>query len=581
LIVAFLAVSAYANSLANGFALDDEWFIVQNEVVSEQRYAEAFSTASWPGATPGTGNYRPVVLSSLALEWSVWGDEPLGFHSVNVAVHALVSLLVLALLTRWLPLVPATVGAAFFAIHPVHTEAVANVMGRSELYAAGAYLGACLLYLGAAPRSGAGRGARLMGLLALFALALGSKEIAVTLPALLIALELFRDADEPLGPRLRREAPTYVTLFALLGCYLLVRWSAIGAFTGESAAAGLASLGTDGRLLSALTVWPQYLRLIAFPLDLSADYSPAVLIPTSRVTVEVVLGLALLGGAIAAAVAKRGLGPALSLGFAWFVLTLLPVSNLIVRADVLLAERTLYLPSVGASLVVAALAAWLLDRVEGVAPRRVIAGMALVAAALLFTRTVTRNPAWASTQAFLSTLGRDHPESWMAQRAMAAGFEQAGNRSAAGEAWERAMLIAPDRYDLLVEVARFHEDDRDVARADRLLERAIQRLPNRPEAYRIAARFRLLRGDGRGAHAMALRGLAAVGADRDLWALVSESYVMKGDVRAAVRARTASLAAGESAAGRRRLADLLDLLGRPEEAAVARRHVPEAPDARR
>jgi hypothetical protein len=139
--VAFAAVAAYANSLGNGFAFDDNWFIVLNDVVTEARYSDAFTEPAWPGAREGTGNYRPVQLSSFALEWSLWGGSTVGFHVVSVAAHVGVSLLVLAVLSHFVALEAALVGALFFAVHPVHVEAVANVMGRSELYAALGYLG--------------------------------------------------------------------------------------------------------------------------------------------------------------------------------------------------------------------------------------------------------------------------------------------------------------------------------------------------------------------------------------------------------------------------------------------------------
>ena len=570
-----MALLAYASSLGNGFALDDTWFIVQNEVVTEGRFAEALTDASWPGALEGSGNYRPLALGSFALEWALWGDDPLGFHVVSVVAHAAVSVLVFYLLLHFAGTVPALAGAVFFAIHPVHTEAVANVMGRSELYAAIAYLLACLLYLRARPLLGddpsapASRALRLLGLVVLFLLACLSKEIAVTLPAVLIAFEVYRDGEAPWWRRVQGEALTCIGLVAAMACYVIVRWNALGAVTGESPAAGLLSLDTSERIMTALTVWPHYLRLLVFPLDLSSDYSPAVLLMTRQVDLDVLLGAFVLAGTLFAAVRLRESAPLVALGCAWFFIAISPVSNLFVRSDILLAERTLYLPSVGAAFVVA----WATARLRMVSSDqlRLAGGAAMVVAGTLLTaRTVVRNPTWKDTLTVLITLNEDHPESWMSQRTQAISLRGMGDLPAAAAAWERALEIAPDHYQLLVEAAEFFDDTGDVRRAEQLFTRAIELLPRHPVAYRRMAERRLLRGDGQGAHAVALQGIATAEAEPELWALVSESYLTRGDLSGAVRARRAAIGGDPSATGWRRLAEIYDALERPDEAAAAR-----------
>ena len=157
-VVLGVAVVVYANSLGNGFAFDDDWAIVLNTVVTEGRFSDAFRQPAWPQAREGAGNYRPLMLSSFAIEWWLGSGSPGPFHVLNVLAHALVSTLVLALLSRYMALAGALAGAVFFAVHPVHSEAVANVMGRSELYAALGYLGACIVYLSIDDNRPLGRG---------------------------------------------------------------------------------------------------------------------------------------------------------------------------------------------------------------------------------------------------------------------------------------------------------------------------------------------------------------------------------------------------------------------------------------
>ena len=572
-----VAVAAYLTSLGNGFAYDDNWFIVGNPVVTEALIADAFLEPAWPDAPQGVGNYRPVVLTSFAVEWAVFGGDELGFHVVSVLAQGLISLLVLALLLRFVPLLPAFLASLVFAVHPVHVEAVANVMGRAELYAALGYLGACLVYLNWRPAGGLRRGLRLLALAALSLFAMGSKEIAVTLPAALIALELFRHSDAGLRQRFREEALTIVGLVAVMALYVIVRGEVLGTFTGESASPALLGLSVPERLLTALTVWPHYLRLMFFPLDLSADYGPGVILPTHSLTLEAISGAVLIVALLGGAWLLRRRAPTVSLGALWFFVTILPVSNLVVRADIVLAERTLYLPSVGLALGIAGMVHHLAGEIP-MARRRVLLGLFAVFVVGMFVRTVTRNPAWMDTYSVVSTLAADHPESWLALRARGGGLERVGALAEAGDVYDIALAGAPNNYQLLVEVAGFKHRIGDHEGAEELLARAIQLLPDYSVAYERLSEQKLLDGDGRSAHAVALAGLARVGSHRGLWALVSESYVAKGDLDAAVRARRAALGQDStSVSDWTRLGDLLELAGDTVSAEAARAHATSRP----
>jgi tetratricopeptide (TPR) repeat protein len=127
--------------------------------------------------------------------------------------------------------------------------------------------------------------------------------------------------------------------------------------------------------------------------------------------------------------------------------------------------------------------------------------------------------------------------------------------------------LAPDEYGLLVEAARSYGREERWAEAEPLLVHAIQLSPIRSLAWRMLSEQRLLQGRGREGHAVALEGLALVGPDADLWELVSESYVLKGDYDAAVRARWASFGVADgSSRDWRRMSELLGLTGDSEEA---------------
>ncbi len=570
LLVVVAAVGAFANSLGNGFANDDELIVAGNPVVTGGRWGEALLGPYWAQAREGAGLYRPVTIASFTAEWRLWRGGPLGFHVVSVATHVAVSLLVLALLLRFVPQVPAAVGALLFAVHPVHVEAVANVVGRSELYAALAFLAACLLYLEGVDWSGRRRALRNTGLLVLYLVAVASKEIAVTLPAVLLLLEGFRASDTALRVRVRRELPLLLSLGVGLGGYLLLRTAVLGTLAGETAAPWLRDLPAPDRVLTALSFWPTYLRLMVVPMDLASDYSPGVLAIRRSMDPMVVAGALLLAACLVACFGLRRRAPVVALGLAWFLVTLLPVANLLFPVGTLVAERTLYLPSVGVSLALAGALARLPLPLPPARIRALAAGGLVVGVAFLW-RTVTRNESWVSTATVVATLSRDHPESYGAISALAAALSRAGRGREAAEAYERALALAPGLYGLSVATADAESRAGHGDRAEALLRRAVTLRPDQPQAYRLLGGSLLRDGRGREAYGVALQGLARVGPDAPLWALVSEAYVMKGDLEASIRARQAALGVDPgSAPGWLRLAEILDAAGWPERAAEAR-----------
>jgi tetratricopeptide (TPR) repeat protein len=565
----FVALAAYANALGNGFAYDDNLIIALNPVVTGGDWEGAFLGGYWQQATEGSGLYRPITVASFTAEWGLWGGSPLGFHAVNIVAHALLSLLVLALLLRFTALPGALTGAVLFAVHPVHVEAVANVVGRAELFAAISVLLACLLYLDGDAWRPAKRAARLAGLSVLYLVGLGSKEIAVTLPGLLVLLEVYRPTEEPLVPRIRRGVPVVLSLAAVLGAYLILRWSVLGTVAGEVPAPALRGLTGGERVLTAITVWPEYLRLMVFPASLSADYAPGVIMVARGVTPDVLLGLAVLIAWLGGAVFFLRRAPMVGLGLAWFALTVLPVSNLVIPTGVLLAERTLYLPSVGLALVAADLARRAVTTSER-RTRALAMALAAVAGLALFVRTVTRNPAWLDSYTMVNTLAMEHPESYLALQHRASGLVRVGEMEDAAAAYDAAVELAPRHYGLLTEAGGFYARLRQEERAESLLRRAIAETPGQPTAYRLLAEQLIRLDRGREGHAMALLGLARAGPDRELWALVSEAYIAKGDLEASVRARRAALTQDPgSVHDWNRLVELLQALGRDEEAREA------------
>jgi tetratricopeptide (TPR) repeat protein len=570
LLVFLVSVGAYVNSVGNDFALDDVGIIRDNPAVTEPTLEGVVASPYWPGAREGSGLYRPTMIGSYAVQWRLFDGSPMGFHVVSVGMHAATSLLVLALLATFVPLFAALAGALLFAVHPVHVEAVANVVGQAEIYAAACVLAACWLYVAGEAWRGVQRGARLVAISALYAVGLGAKEIAVTLPALLVAIDVLRPSPPRVPRRLANGLPVYLSLAAIFATYLILRTAVLGTAAGEVPAPALRDLTAGERILTALSVWPEYIRLLLFPLDLASDYAPALVLTATSLSLDVLAGIVVLVGLLALAGALRRRAPLASLGIAWFCLTILPVSNLVIPAGVILAERTLYLPSAGLSIALAALVA----RWPGTASARELRwalALGLVVGALLTTRTVLRNPTWFDTYTVLNTLAVEHPESYLSFKSRAEGLARVGDVEGASAAYETAVGLAPAHYGLAVSAAEFYGTRGAFARAEELLRSAIAQTPDLPEAYMLLSEYLIRQSNAREGHGVALSGLANAGPDERLYALVSESYIAKGDLEAAVRARLAAVGhAPQSTRDWGRLAELYEAMGRPADARAAR-----------
>jgi len=133
-LVAGVAIVVYLNTLSADFVWDDRFQIVQNPAIKDLRFVPRFfTTGVWTLISPThpTNYYRPMMFVSFLITYHLFGLDPVGFHLMNVAINALVALMVYALTFRLLRRGDiALIAGLLFAVHPIHTEAVAWVASR-------------------------------------------------------------------------------------------------------------------------------------------------------------------------------------------------------------------------------------------------------------------------------------------------------------------------------------------------------------------------------------------------------------------------------------------------------------------
>jgi tetratricopeptide (TPR) repeat protein len=446
LIAALVAVLAYLPALGNRFALDDAAIVERNPAAhSISAAARAFPHPYWP-PEHGAGLWRPAVILSFAVDWQLAGGSPAVLHATNVLLHGAVTALVVLFLAPFVTAAGALVGGLLFAVHPVHVEAVANLVGRAELLAALGLLGALVLARRVRRRRAEGGVTWPTEVLMLGSVALGllSKEHA----AIAVALLWLDERADPGGVR-RLPRRDYVAVLLLTFGWLAARRAVEGGVSFAAVAPTFFHLGAAGRISTMLPAVFVVVRLFLWPWDLSPDYHPLVIERLEHLTPVGVAGLAVLLACSGLAAALWRHHRSASLGLLVIALAWLPTSNLLFPTGIVLAERTLYAPSIGLVLL-AALAADALAR--RMAPRHA-AALAAVALAPCIVRTVVRIPDWRTTRDLVVHALLAHPESYKVHQSAARVLWRLGDRSAALREYGVAAELYPLDHYLLTEIA--------------------------------------------------------------------------------------------------------------------------------
>lgn len=514
LVLAVALGAAYANSF-RGVMLFDDYYIVQSEALHEP--------IDWKAVL---GSPRPMVEISLAMNHSLGGLEPRGYHVVNLVVHVLATLILFGLVRRSLCVPgflgriapgdaawPAFATAMLWGLHPIQTQSVTYIIQRAESMMGMFYLAMlyCIARMNASEGSGSGdkvgrRG--LWGGLAVASCALGmlSKQVMVTAPLAAILYERavwsssLVKGDAAGGRRggamrasiarlswgvfLRRRWGLYVGLFATWGI-LFLTGVLQGVFevspTSESTVGfGLRTLRWQQYAMTQPGVLLHYLRLAILPYPLCLDHAWPVVSSWADAALPGVIVAALL----ASCVWGWRRRPALGFVGLFFFLVLAPTSSFIPIRDVMF-EHRMYLPLASVLLLVV-LGVWRLlcgaDGESSQRPTRVgaIAGIGLFifASAALGTGTHYRNRDYHSRVAMWSSVIEMYPDHARAHNNLAVALSEMGRYEESVRHFSRAIELEPSFVPAYTSIAQ------DLARLGRLTEaepyyrRAAELAPN-------------------------------------------------------------------------------------------------------
>ena len=455
LIIGLLAFFVYANTLNNGFVLDDDVVFLKNQFVQNgvQGIPDILSHGFLYGFNQKNDqSYRPLVLINYAIFHSILGNNAKAFHLLNVLYFIICCLLLFYWLSQISELsIIAFWASLLFALHPIHTEVVANIKGTDELLH---FIFAMLTLIYFWKYAQRGEAKQIYLALLFFGLALLCKEIALTL--LFIApISLYFFKEENIASIAKRSWPLAIVVVA----YFLVRNAILDTVAFEEQMKvinnGIAAANSyPEQLATTIFIFSEYIKLLFFPHPLAWDYSyphfPIVGFNHWRVFATVItFSLALIG-------AIKGLkrGNVYSFLFFFFCASFALTSNFIILIGSTLGERFLFFPSIAFVIFIPMIVNKAGDSFNLKTKQSKLFVIAIlgIISILFFLKTIDRNKDWESNSTLFAAGVKATPNNSRAQAAMGSVYREIAEQNSNPQLKQKNFKLAATHYKMSVEL---------------------------------------------------------------------------------------------------------------------------------
>jgi len=443
-ITALAASAVYFNTLFNFFVYDDLYQVVNNPWLRDPgAIGEIFTTGAWGFNETETNYYRPMMHLIYMLTYAIFKLEPWGYHLVNIVFHTLNSFLVMLVaagimnkadygLSGPQVYVPFSAGI-IFAVHPIHTEAVAWIGGIPDLSFSFFFLLAFYLYMQAGNRKGLSEPKLMAASAGSFFIATLCKEPAVTLVVLILLYDwLFNRFEMGISFFARR----YALFFLMLLVYFVLRWNALDGFSPVNKHADLTLLQS---LLNIFPLFAKYVCLLLLPVNLNAWHAFHPLDSFWDPSFLLSLGVAasFLGSSLYASRANK----LVIFSLCFFLVPLLPALYIPGTGENPFAERYLYLPSFGFVLIFSLL----LGKIAAIPPygKRILFCLVPALCVLYGVQTICRNFDWKDELTFWTDTAAKSPAEPLPRYNLGAALESEGRLDEAMEQYQTAIALQP------------------------------------------------------------------------------------------------------------------------------------------
>lgn len=456
--------AVYAQVRHFDFVYDDPLYVSQDPHVRDGLSAKGLT---WALTSGDAGNWFPVTRISYLIDYQLFGLDAGMLHLTNLLFHGLNTLLLFALLrrltgSRW----RSAFVAAMFAWHPLHVESVAWITERKDVLSGFFWFAALLAYVHFVRRRSLGR---YLLVVALFCLGLMSKPVVVTLPLVLILLDVW-----PLG-RIR-EAGAIWEKTPLLALSIAASVMTYVVQSGAGAVGSLESLPLAKRLGNASLSYILYGRKTFWPTGLAAFYPyPAELLAWQVIAATFVL-LAITG--VALLWLRRR--PWFATGWFWYLVTLVPMIGLVQVGAASHADRYMYISAVGLWIMLAWGGAELAERWPRAKP--VIGSLAAASCAACLCLTWFQAQYWENTITLFRHAIQVTDGNWVAYNDLGAALRNQGQTDEAIADFSRALEIRSGYLDALVNRSEAYNAERRHDEAARDSQAALSLNPASVEA---------------------------------------------------------------------------------------------------
>lgn len=397
----------FFNTLSNEFVFDDESVVQNNQSIQSLASIPKYFTAE-DGFHKVIGRYyRPIVSSTYAIDYALWKLDPWGFHLTNVIVHIIACLLLFALLKEIFKgkkygILASLIGTMVFLVHPIHTEAVSWVSGRTDSIVTIFFFASFLYYVRYIhsredKKSKDDPQRMLMWSLILYFFGLLSKEMIITMPVIIVLFDfVYRGKG---FAYLKNNIKAYGWFAGVTVFYLILRYYLLQDIPERESYMYFHGMDVVTGIATMLKTLPIYFKLLFFPVGLLYHYngflSDAHSFFESGVLMSVLFIAALIVWAVIAFRKKEG---AVAFCILFFFVTLLPVMNIIPTMS-LMAERFLYMTSFALSLIISYLVLKFIDEKN----KNTIIGVSVIVIAVFAVLTFQRNAEWKDNDTLYST----------------------------------------------------------------------------------------------------------------------------------------------------------------------------------
>jgi Tfp pilus assembly protein PilF len=478
LIIIFFTLICFSSALHGSFIYDDHPLIENHASIKSLSYIpRLFQENAW-GVDFPPGNYRPINNVTIALNFAINGLNPYGYHLVNIFIHILNSLLVYYLCNNYTKIRSLSLLCSlFFALHPVHSEAVAAIYSRPEILATLFLFIAWWFYF----KSQEKNTAYTISLISYF-LSLLSKESGIVLIPILLLTYICAEQTWRINSKTLAKIAGYVAITVI---YLIIRISVTKSLGVPKSGQFFANESFSTRLYTMSLGYIKYFQILFWPTKLYTEYDYSVIAKVTSINLSVILSLAILAGIFVIGIWQIKRNPVIAFAILFFYITTSVVSNIIFPTGIFIAERVVYLASLSTCLILAAFFYWL----HNIGWKKGAIALSIVALSLTGTRLYYRNLDFKDDVAFFNSILKTSPKNAKALYALGLYYQNNNDPVNAEMYLKKSIELAPNYANTYAMLGNFYLRQNQNDKALELFNKALALSPNIDSAHSGLARL--------------------------------------------------------------------------------------------